>query len=178
MAPLGELFNMYREIPSITDKAAWALAYTRNLDDPAFRTGSPEAHQAFLRDLIAFYVVFEGMWFYTGFAQILSHGRRNKMVGVAEQYQYVLRDESIHLNFRHRCHQSEPGPLDPCVSGRGARDAAALESARKRRPETQGFTVAHSPLDRHRKLRLQWPRRPHHVRQGLRVTEETPPRLP
>ena len=39
------------------------------------------------------------MWFCTGFAQILSLGRRNKMVGVAEQYQYILRDESIHLNF-------------------------------------------------------------------------------
>src|SRR5690606_40816414 len=55
--------------------------------------------QAFLRDLVAFYVIFEGMWFYTGFAQILSLGRRNKMVGIAEQYQYILRDESIHLNF-------------------------------------------------------------------------------
>ncbi|PRY00902.1 ribonucleotide-diphosphate reductase subunit beta [Allonocardiopsis opalescens] len=95
----GELFNMYREVPSITDKAAWALDYTRNLEDPEFRTGTPEADRAFLRDLVAFYVVFEGMWFYTGFAQILALGRRNKMVGVAEQYQYILRDESIHLNF-------------------------------------------------------------------------------
>jgi ribonucleoside-diphosphate reductase beta chain len=95
----GELFNMYREIPSITDKAAWALQYTQHLEDPEFRTGTPEADQAFLKDLVAFYVVFEGMWFYTGFAQILSLGRRNKMVGVAEQYQYILRDESIHLNF-------------------------------------------------------------------------------
>jgi ribonucleoside-diphosphate reductase beta chain len=95
----GELFNMYREVPSITDKAAWALDHTRTLDAPDFRTGTPQADQAFLRDLIAFYVVFEGMWFYTGFAQILSLGRRNKMVGIAEQYQYILRDESIHLNF-------------------------------------------------------------------------------
>ncbi|TCP53649.1 ribonucleoside-diphosphate reductase beta chain [Tamaricihabitans halophyticus] len=95
----GELFNMYREVPSITDKAAWALEYTRSLEDPEFRTGTPAANQAFLRDLIAFYVVFEGMWFYTGFAQVLSLGRRNKMVGIAEQYQYILRDESIHLNF-------------------------------------------------------------------------------
>ncbi len=95
----GELFNMYREVPSITDKAAWALNYTQNLSDPAFQTGTQEADRAFLRDLIAFYVVFEGMWFYTGFAQILSLGRRNKMVGIAEQYQYILRDESIHLNF-------------------------------------------------------------------------------
>jgi ribonucleoside-diphosphate reductase beta chain len=95
----GELFNMYREIPSITDKAAWALQFTQHLEDPEFRTGTPDRDQAFLRDLVAFYVVFEGMWFYTGFAQILSLGRRNKMVGIAEQYQYILRDESIHLNF-------------------------------------------------------------------------------
>ncbi len=95
----GELFNMYREVPSITDKAAWALKYTQNLEDPSFTTGTPASDQAFLRDLVAFYVVFEGMWFYTGFAQILSLGRRNKMVGIAEQYQYILRDESIHLNF-------------------------------------------------------------------------------
>ena len=26
-------------------------------------------------------------------------GRRNKMTGVAEQFQYILRDESMHLNF-------------------------------------------------------------------------------
>ena len=95
----GELFNMYREVPSITDKAAWALAHTQNLADGAFHTGTPEADRAFLKDLVAFYVVFEGMWFYTGFAQILSLGRRNRMVGIAEQYQYILRDESVHLNF-------------------------------------------------------------------------------
>jgi ribonucleoside-diphosphate reductase beta chain len=95
----GELFNMYREVPSINDKAAWAIKYTEHLSDPLFTTGTMDADQDFLRDLIAFYVVFEGMWFYTGFAQILSLGRRNKMVGIAEQYQYILRDESIHLNF-------------------------------------------------------------------------------
>ena len=95
----GELFNMYREVPSIGDKAAWAIRYTQHLADPAFSTGTEANDRALLRDLIAFYVVFEGMWFYTGFAQILSLGRRNKMVGIAEQYQYILRDESIHLNF-------------------------------------------------------------------------------
>lgn len=80
----GEPFNMYREVPSITDKAAWALWYTGSLDDPEFRTGTPEADQKVLRDLVAFYVVVEGMWFYTVFAQILSLGRRNKMVGKIE----------------------------------------------------------------------------------------------
>ncbi len=95
----GELFNMYREVDAISAKDSWALKYTQHLEDGNFSTGTFEDDQAFLRDLIAFYVVFEGMWFYTGFAQILSLGRRNKMVGIAEQYQYILRDESIHLNF-------------------------------------------------------------------------------
>ena len=95
----GELFNMYREVPSITDKADWALKYTQTFSDPDFRTGTQSHDRAFLRDLISFYVVFEGIWFYTGFAQILSLGRRHKMVGIAEMYQYILRDESIHLNF-------------------------------------------------------------------------------
>ncbi|OZM72334.1 ribonucleotide-diphosphate reductase subunit beta [Amycolatopsis antarctica] len=99
----GELFNMYREVPSISAKDAWALKYTQALENPEFETGTPEADQNFLRALVAFYVIFEGMWFYTGFAQILSLGRRNKMVGIAEQYQYILRDESIHLNFGIDC---------------------------------------------------------------------------
>jgi len=95
----GELFNMYREVPSITAKDSWALKYTQDLSKGTFDTSTHEGAQNFLRDLVAFYVVFEGMWFYTGFAQILSLGRRNKMTGIAEQYQYIMRDESIHLNF-------------------------------------------------------------------------------
>jgi len=95
----GRLFNMYREIPSVAKKAQWALPYTQSLGDINFKTGTPEMDQRLLRDLIAFYVVFEGIFFYVGFTQILSMGRRNKMTGVAEQFQYILRDESMHMNF-------------------------------------------------------------------------------
>ena len=95
----GKLFNMYREIPSVATKAEWALPYTQSLGDINFRTGTHENDQRLLRDLIAFYVIFEGIFFYVGFAQILSMGRRNKMTGVAEQFQYILRDESMHMNF-------------------------------------------------------------------------------
>ncbi len=95
----SELFNMYREIPSIHDKAAWALKYTQSFSDPNFRTGTTETDQQLLRDLVAFYVIFEGIFFYVGFVQVLSFGRRNKMTGTAEQIQYILRDESMHLNF-------------------------------------------------------------------------------
>ncbi|AOA59112.1 ribonucleotide-diphosphate reductase subunit beta [Acinetobacter larvae] len=95
----GEIFNMYREIPSVARKAAWGLKYTQSLGDPNFRTGTPEQDQELLRNMIAFYCVLEGIFFYCGFSQILSMGRRNKMTGVAEQFQYILRDESMHVNF-------------------------------------------------------------------------------
>ncbi len=95
----GEVFNMYREVPSVARKAEWALPFTESLGDPDFHTGTPAADQRLLRDLIAFYVCFEGIFFYTGFAQVLAMGRRNKMTGTAEQFQYILRDESMHLNF-------------------------------------------------------------------------------
>ena len=95
----GEVFNMYREVPSVAKKAAWSISHTHELSDPNFSTGTIEADQQLLRNLIGFYGVTEGIFFYCGFTQILSMGRRNKMTGVAEQFQYILRDESMHLNF-------------------------------------------------------------------------------
>ncbi len=95
----GEIFNMYREIPSVAKKAAWGLQHTEDLGNPNFQTGTTEADQALLRNLVAFYCVLEGIFFYCGFTQILSMGRRNKMTGTSEQFQYILRDESMHLNF-------------------------------------------------------------------------------
>ncbi|SIQ12104.1 ribonucleotide-diphosphate reductase subunit beta [Aquipseudomonas alcaligenes] len=95
----GEIFNMYHEIPSVAKKASWGLKYTRSISDPEFKTGTPETDRQFLRNLIAYYCVLEGIFFYCGFTQILSMGRRNKMTGTAEQFQYILRDESMHLNF-------------------------------------------------------------------------------
>ena len=95
----GEIFNMYHEIPSVAKKAAWGLRYTRSISDPEFDTGTLETDKELLRNLIAYYCVLEGIFFYCGFTQILSMGRRNKMTGTAEQFQYILRDESMHLNF-------------------------------------------------------------------------------
>ena len=95
----GEIFNMYKELPSVARKAAWALPFTESLADQNFKTGTLEDDKTLLRNLIAFYCVLEGIFFYCGFTQILSMGNRNKMTGTAEQFQYILRDESMHVNF-------------------------------------------------------------------------------
>mgnify|MGYP003324147493 FL=1 len=95
----GEIFNMYHEVPSVANKASFALKYTQEISDPDFKTGTVESDKALLKNLIAYYCILEGLFFYCGFTQILSMGRRNKMTGTAEQFQYILRDESMHVNF-------------------------------------------------------------------------------
>jgi ribonucleoside-diphosphate reductase beta chain len=95
----GEVFNAYHEITSIREKDDFLLPFIDTLTDPAFTTGTPEADQSLLKSLIVFSCLMEGLFFYVGFAQILSLGRQNKMTGAAEQYMYILRDESMHCNF-------------------------------------------------------------------------------
>jgi len=95
----GEVFNAYHEIPSIRAKDEFLIPFIDTLTDPRFKTGTPEADQQLLKSLIVFACIMEGLFFYVGFAQILALGRQNKMTGAAEQYQYILRDESMHCNF-------------------------------------------------------------------------------
>jgi len=95
----GEIFNAYHEVSSIRAKDEFLIPFIHTLTDPAFKTGTLEADQTLLRSLIVFACVMEGLFFYVGFTQILALGRQNKMTGAAEQYQYILRDESMHCNF-------------------------------------------------------------------------------
>ena len=95
----AEIFNAYNEIPSIRAKDQFLIPFIAALTDPVFRTGTIENDQTLLKSLIVFACLMEGLFFYVGFVQILALGRQNKMVGAAEQYQYILRDESMHCNF-------------------------------------------------------------------------------
>jgi ribonucleoside-diphosphate reductase beta chain len=95
----GEIFNAYHEVKCIRDKDEFLIPFIDTLTDPNFKTGTPEADQSLLKSLIVFSCIMEGLFFYVGFVQILSLGRQNKMTGAAEQYQYILRDESMHCNF-------------------------------------------------------------------------------
>ncbi|MFT3736618.1 MAG: ribonucleotide-diphosphate reductase subunit beta [Rhodocyclaceae bacterium] len=95
----GEIFNAYHEVSSIRAKDEFLIPFIDILTDPNFKTGTPETDQQLLRSLIVFACIMEGIFFYVGFAQILALGRQNKMTGAAEQYQYILRDESMHCNF-------------------------------------------------------------------------------
>ena len=95
----GEIFNAYHEVSSIREKDEFLIPFIETLTNPEFKTGTPEADRQLLKGLIVFACIMEGLFFYVGFVQILALGRQNKMTGAAEQYQYILRDESMHCNF-------------------------------------------------------------------------------
>jgi len=94
-----EIYNMYLTIPSIHEKDEFVIKLTKALFDPNFKTDSPENVQQFIHDLVGYYVIMEGIFFYAGFAMMLALKRQGKLVGVGEQFEYIMRDESIHLAF-------------------------------------------------------------------------------
>jgi len=95
----SEIFAAYKEVKCIRDKDDFLIPFINTLTDPEFKTGTEKADRDLLKSLIVFACLMEGLFFYVGFVQILSLGRQNKMTGAAEQYQYILRDESMHCNF-------------------------------------------------------------------------------
>ena len=94
-----DIYNMYETIPSIKEKDDFVIKLTKSVFDPNFSTEGPKNTQQFVHDLIGYYVIMEGIFFYAGFAMMLSLKRQNKMVGIGEQFEYIMRDESIHLAF-------------------------------------------------------------------------------
>lgn len=95
----GRIFNMYREVEAIYDKASFVLTFNEGIFNPEFKTGTLEADQKFLENIVVFSLIMEGIFFYSAFAVMFGFQRQNKMVGSAEQIQYIMRDESQHLNF-------------------------------------------------------------------------------
>ena len=94
-----EIYNMYSTIPTIKEKDDYVVNLTQSLMDPNFTTEGTENIQRFLHDLVGFYVIMEGIFFYAGFAMMLALKRQNKMVGIGQQFEYIMRDESLHLAF-------------------------------------------------------------------------------
>lgn len=93
------IYNMYKDVPTIKAKDDFVVTLTTSIMDPTFNTDTLQNVQRFLRDLIGFYVIMEGIFFYAGFAMMLALKRQNKMVGIGEQFEYIMRDESIHLAY-------------------------------------------------------------------------------
>lgn len=94
-----EIYGMYDVIPSIKEKDDFVIQLTEAVFDPHFTTEGTANIQRFVHDLVGYYIIMEGIFFYAGFAMMLALKRQGKMVGVGEQFEYIMRDESLHLAF-------------------------------------------------------------------------------
>ena len=94
-----EIYTMYLTIPSIKAKDEFVVELTKSIFDGNFSTEGVENTRMFVHDLIGYYVIMEGIFFYAGFAMMLALKRQNKMVGIGQQFEFIMRDESIHLAF-------------------------------------------------------------------------------
>jgi len=95
----SRIFNMYREVESIYNKDNMILRLNEGIFADDFKTGTLEADQLFVENLCVFSLIMEGIFFYSSFAVMFGFQRQNKLTGAAEQIQYIMRDESQHLNF-------------------------------------------------------------------------------
>ncbi len=95
----SKIFNMYREVESIYNKDNMILALNEGIFADGFKTGTFDNDQKFLENLCVFSLILEGIFFYSSFAVMFGFQRQNKLTGSAEQIQYIMRDESQHLNF-------------------------------------------------------------------------------
>ncbi|MBP6892135.1 ribonucleotide-diphosphate reductase subunit beta [Candidatus Babeliales bacterium] len=93
------IYTMYQNVDIIKEKDDFVVNLTQSLMDKDFEIVDVKIMQMFIRDLIGFSVIMEGIFFYAGFAMMLSLKRHKKMVGIGEQFEYIMCDESLHLAF-------------------------------------------------------------------------------
>jgi ribonucleoside-diphosphate reductase beta chain len=94
-----DIYNMYMDIPSIKEKDDFVVGITKSILDPNFTTEGDENIRKLMYDLVGYYVIMEGIFFYAGFAMILGLRRLGKMEGIGQQFEFTMRDESVHLAY-------------------------------------------------------------------------------
>lgn len=94
---INEVYQAYETISSIKAKDDFLMSVTRNLAENPVNSQTPEGVREIIKAAFIYWVVCEGTFFYSGFAMLLALS--DKIPGIAEQIQYTLRDESLHIKF-------------------------------------------------------------------------------
>jgi len=93
------IFQQHLEKPSIKAKEDWVTRFLIRMNETPLDIESIEGKKDFVRNLTAYNVVMEGIWFYSGFMVALSFRQRNQLRNFGSLIDWVLRDESLHLKF-------------------------------------------------------------------------------
>ena len=94
---VDEVYEAYEGVPSIKAKDDFLMEITREFSSSDVDTSTPEGIRKVIKATFIYYIVCEGTFFFSGFAMLLALSE--KLPGIAEQIQYTLRDESLHIEF-------------------------------------------------------------------------------
>lgn len=92
-------YESHVTVPSMAAKEAFEVRYIRRMTEETLDISTTEGKKDFVRNLIAYNIVLEGIWFYSGFMVALSFRQRNLLRNFASLMDWVIRDESLHLQF-------------------------------------------------------------------------------
>lgn len=95
----NKVYNTHLEVPSMKAKEAYIMKYLKRMTEDKLDIDTIEGKKDFIRNLVAYNVVMEGVWFYSGFMVMLSFRQRNQLRNFGSMINWVLRDESLHLKF-------------------------------------------------------------------------------
>ncbi|MDB5204425.1 MAG: nrdB [Candidatus Taylorbacteria bacterium] len=93
------IYNVHLEVESMKAKEAFVMKFLTRMTDDRLDIETTEGKKDFIRNLVAYNIVMEGIWFYSGFLVALSFRQRNQLRNFGSMINWVLRDESLHLKF-------------------------------------------------------------------------------
>lgn len=92
-------YNSHVQVPSMARKEEFEIKYIKRMTEDTLDINTVEGKQDFVRNLIAYNIIMEGIWFYSGFMVALSFRQRNLLRNFGSLMDWVVRDESLHLKF-------------------------------------------------------------------------------
>ncbi|MBI3337359.1 MAG: ribonucleotide-diphosphate reductase subunit beta [Candidatus Staskawiczbacteria bacterium] len=95
----SKIYEMHIQTPSMKAKEDFVNKYINRMTQEHYDIETTDGKKDFIRNLIAYNIIMEGIWFYSGFMVILSFRQRNKLRNLGSMINWVLRDESLHLKF-------------------------------------------------------------------------------
>jgi ribonucleoside-diphosphate reductase beta chain len=93
------IYAQHVEHPAIAAKEAFETKFIKRMSESTLDITTVEGKQDFVRNLVAYNVIMEGIWFYSGFMVALSFRQRNLLRNWGSLIDWVVRDESLHLKF-------------------------------------------------------------------------------
>lgn len=92
-------YESHVSVPSMAAKEEFEVKFIKRMTEETLDISTTEGKKDFVRNLVAYNVILEGIWFYSGFMVALSFRQRNLLRNFGSLMDWVIRDESLHLQF-------------------------------------------------------------------------------